>query len=342
MKTHYLYLDIVRCLACLLVVLMHSMLGGDNAVGYVYSIANTLAMPCNALFFMTSGALLLPVKSSGHEFLKKRLMRIIIPCLLWTVLYNISHVIMGDYSLEMAATNLLNIPFSSKGYGILWFIYVLIGLYILSPIISPWLNNTSRRSIEWVLSIWALTLVLQIVRNFICVPANEEHMFYYFGGYAGYFLLGYYIHHYDIRINSVLLIVLALLPFFVNYVLHFPLLEFIDSWSVLGYLSLFTALASASIFMLVKKYTPLCTNTMMADTVTRFADYTFGVYLVHIIVRNIISRFLWISQYGCIAELLMVWGLTTCFSFLLVGILSHLPLARFIVGGRNIRKNCDK
>ena len=32
---------------------------------------------------------------------------------------------------------LLSIPFATQGHGILWFMYTLIGLYIVSLIISP-------------------------------------------------------------------------------------------------------------------------------------------------------------------------------------------------------------
>lgn len=91
MKTvRYYYLDIIRCLACLLVVVMHSMRGGDNANAVVYVALDTLAKPCNALFFMASGALLLPVKTNGREFLKRRLGKIILPCLIWTLVYNVT------------------------------------------------------------------------------------------------------------------------------------------------------------------------------------------------------------------------------------------------------------
>ena len=79
MKTvRYYYLDIIRCLACLLVVVMHSMRGGDNANAVVYVALDTLAKPCDALFFMASGALLLPVKTNGRSVALARLFGLVL------------------------------------------------------------------------------------------------------------------------------------------------------------------------------------------------------------------------------------------------------------------------
>ena len=41
----------------------------------------------------------------------------------------------------------------------LWYLYMLIGLYIIMPIISSWLTQASRKEIKTVLYIWGVTLV---------------------------------------------------------------------------------------------------------------------------------------------------------------------------------------
>lgn len=60
-----LSIDILRIIACLMVVLMHSPMPGDGAVenGAFLTAMSYLTSPCVPLFFMVSGALLLNVTS---------------------------------------------------------------------------------------------------------------------------------------------------------------------------------------------------------------------------------------------------------------------------------------
>ena len=79
------YLDILRVLACLLVILIHTPIrqfdiyyNTPSIAGAVYTVL--VAVNCN-LFFMITGALLLPVTMSDKRFLKRRL-RVIVPPLI--------------------------------------------------------------------------------------------------------------------------------------------------------------------------------------------------------------------------------------------------------------------
>lgn len=60
MKQRDLSLDIIRLLACAMVVVMHSPIPTDSANGIILSTISYLTTPCIGLFFMVSGALLLP------------------------------------------------------------------------------------------------------------------------------------------------------------------------------------------------------------------------------------------------------------------------------------------
>lgn len=80
-------LDLIRVIACLMVVLMHSPLPSENANGSFLGIISYATAPCICLFFMVSGALLLPVKGSTSSFLKRRLGKIIGPTLVWSLIY---------------------------------------------------------------------------------------------------------------------------------------------------------------------------------------------------------------------------------------------------------------
>ena len=71
MRQRDLSLDIIRVVACVFVVAMHSPMPSDNANGVFLVALSYFTAPCIGLFFMVSGALLLPVKEEYPTFLKK-------------------------------------------------------------------------------------------------------------------------------------------------------------------------------------------------------------------------------------------------------------------------------
>lgn len=69
-------LDITRIVACLMVITMHAPIPNENAIGIFNAALSYYTAPCIGLFLMVSGALLLPIKGNGIEFLKKRFARL--------------------------------------------------------------------------------------------------------------------------------------------------------------------------------------------------------------------------------------------------------------------------
>lgn len=75
-KERLYHADVVRIVACLMVVLMHSPMPGDKLIPVFTSGLTYLTMPCIGLFFTLSGYLLLPVKVSPSESFKWSMGRI--------------------------------------------------------------------------------------------------------------------------------------------------------------------------------------------------------------------------------------------------------------------------
>ena len=195
-KKRIIYLDVVRVVACLMVILQHSpmpSLGEVNSV--LLSATSFLSYPCVPLFFMVSGALLLPVEhpSSGSLlFIRKRISKILFPTLFWTFFYLVVRMIVKDQPIGWV--NILSIPFSPQGHGFLWFMYVLVGLYLIAPIISHWLRQSSKKELEFYLALWFMTLSFTHLENILYISEGYNNVLYYFSGYIGYFVLGYYLH----------------------------------------------------------------------------------------------------------------------------------------------------
>ena len=142
-------LDMLRVISITMIVFMHAPRPG-SAPGFVLSGVSYLTAPGLVLFFMISGALLLGNSLSTKEFLKRRLSKVVFPTLFWTIFYLI-YAAASSHGLDTKEmlTNVLSIPFSAQDHGVLWFMYTLVGLYLLTPILSKWLKNTSKRELSF-------------------------------------------------------------------------------------------------------------------------------------------------------------------------------------------------
>ena len=118
--------DILRTLACLMIVAMHSPLAGDTASSnsMFLTTLSYLTAPGIGLFFILSGALLLPVKEETSLFLRKRLGKVIWPTVFWSFFYLLAEYLLNGQSLSIR--KFASILFSAQGHGILWFMYTLI------------------------------------------------------------------------------------------------------------------------------------------------------------------------------------------------------------------------
>ena len=135
MKRNYSF-DIIRIIAMVLIIIMHSPIPGIGTPGIILSTISFLTAPGIGLFFMISGALLLGNNSPQTYFLKHRFSKVVWPTLVWTIIYLIVNCIEEPLSAKNLAKTICSIPFEKQGHGVLWFMYTLAGLYLLTPILS--------------------------------------------------------------------------------------------------------------------------------------------------------------------------------------------------------------
>lgn len=250
LKERIYALDWIRVLACLMVIFVHSPMPIENNPNGTFLVMNSyLTAPCIGLFFMVSGALLMPVKMNTREFLKKRFMKVCIPAFIWSIFY----VILTQNSLVGFVKAFLSIPFSAQGTGVLWFIYTLMGLYLLAPILSRWLEKTTKKELEFYLFLWLIYMCYPLLKGFFTINDSNTGILYYFSGYAGYFLMGYYVNKYyqSIRIKFLLLpVMISLAAPLVCKVMRWE----VDFYQVFYYLSIFVCIQALMWFVIIRKY----------------------------------------------------------------------------------------
>ncbi|WP_195630397.1 acyltransferase [Bacteroides finegoldii] len=318
-----LYLDIIRLIACLMVIVMHAPMPGVAAEthGAFLVQSSYFTAPCVPLFFMVSGALLLPCKEgvSAGKYLKNRMGKIICPAVIFSLFYI---ALSGNWQ------SVWSIPFSAQGHGVLWFVYTLAGLYLLIPIISPWLRNASKGEVELYLGVWFVTLLYPYLCKVFFVNTDVTGILYYFTGYSGYFLFGYYLKNYSISLKWLVPLAFAMLPLPVfNKVLGWNL----DFYSAFWYLSAPVAVMTAAWFC-VMKY--LFDRVSVYNFLTQISNLSFGIYLLHIFVMRQLLWNWWIIQEvdNYYLQTLIIVLLVFMISFIVCLLISKLPLSQYIIG----------
>lgn len=321
-------LDIIRILACLMVVTMHAPMPNENAIGIFNAALSYYNAPCIGLFFMVSGALLLPITGDGIDFLKRRFTKIAGPTIFWSIFY-IACRYFFDGTSEGIAKSILSIPFSPQGHGVMWFMYTLAGLYLIAPIISAWLERASKKEIEIYLSIWILTTCYPLLKLFLTTQTGETSILYYLSGFAGYFLLGYYLKKYPKAISYTILlpaIIIAICTPIVCKILHFE----VNMYDMFWYLSIFVVVMAIGWFCLIN-------NKVQAydgRNIPLVSNLSFGIYLTHIFVMRYILWELDIIQNinSYIIQTIIVIIATFIGSLILCYAIARLPFAQYIIG----------
>lgn len=333
MKRDYSF-DVIRIIAMMLIIIMHSPIPGIGTPGIILSTISFLTAPGIGLFFMISGALLLGNNMSQKDFLKHRFSKVVWPTLVWTIIYIIVNYINEPLSAKELAKTICNIPFEKQGHGVLWFMYTLAGLYLLTPILSRWLKNASKKDLEFYLLLWAITLLFPYLKLILKITTDVTGILYYFAGYSGYFLLGYYLKQYVLPqgiskskiIACVCSIIVCILIVFAAKKINPDIRIGYLFW----YLSMPVAIMATAYFLLFSK---IHVFEQSKSLISKISSLSFGVYLCHILVMR---SFLWnikiIPDSGSLLSIPIVAFLTIILSWILVYLLSKLPFSKFVIG----------
>lgn len=331
MKTRNIHYDIMRVVACMMIVGMHAPIPSNNANSIFLNITSYCFAPGLCLFFVLSGALLLPVKTDTRTFLKKRLGKVVFPTLCFTFLYLGLKYITGQ-SVDFLSS-VLSIPFSAQGYGVLWFMYTLVGLYLLAPVISRWLEYASKREMEFYLGLWIITLCYPILRLFVQVNESATGILYYFTGYAGYFVLGYYLNKYPDAVSFKRLVLPVSLSVIAPIACKLLNIQ-VDFYDMFWYTSIFVMVLTVGLFWVLTKIPVGGGNNKVTNLITLTSNLCFGIYLSHIAVMRYgiwkIDFIANISNYYL--QWILVGILSFCFSWLLSFCISMLPFGSYIIG----------
>lgn len=227
-----------------------------------------------------------------------------------------------------------SIPFSNQGHGILWFMYTLIGLYLISPILSRWLEQVSKHELEFYLMLWGVTLCFPLLSMFVETNLSNTGMLFYISGYVGYFVLGHYLSKYPDALSLKVMAVPTMIAIATPVAFKALHIE-VDFYSVFWYLSIFVAILTVAMFKIfTMKSIKLEKGTVAERIITTTSGLSFGIYLIHI---AIMCSFLWKQEWIInINNYILQWAVIVLLTFILswmaAYMISLLPFGDWIVG----------
>lgn len=335
------YLDSLRVLATIAVILIHvatpvmNMNFGRNtgfwSIGVVINNLVRFAVP---LFLVLSGATLLTKQYSLVEFYKKRMSRVLIPFLFWLPAYWVFRWFMlreweRPYRFDAIVrwgTDL----FVREGVSVhLWFVYMILLLYLFIPFIAIILKSASRKSIVIFLVVWMLINHLQLfgVFNIGSFSLLFQKLYGYML-YIGYLVLGYYLHTLNSQYRLSRISAFKLYIFTVVIASLFTFYLSVQSGkqtlTVMNTFTLNTLLQVVAVYFLLKNIE--FKNKYLVRFIQTISNYSFGIYLVHIMVISLFFRIgiFWTMAHPLISVPLVLF-ITLITSFIVVFLLRKIP-----------------
>lgn len=334
-RVREVWLDWLRVLACFMVMLTHSTepfyLGGEGSriltAGDAVWVAifDVLSRSAVVLFIIASSYLQFPLHYSTKEFFRRRAVRVLVPFLIWTLIYAL---VWGE-PVQNFKDLVWNFNYSA---GHLWFVYMMLGLYLLMPLLSPWAEKIGRKELGLYIGIWLFTTLLPFFRAWLGGSApviygpsgipnpakyplwgeaswNAYGLFYYFSGMIGYLLVGLYFRRFVPELSWKKTLAIALPCFTVGFAIGvggflagvwadsggvFPLegpVGLAALWEI-PWLndSLGVALMAIALVLIFRKFH--CESRFYRAVVLPVSQASYGMYLSHMLVLGLVSAWL--------------------------------------------------
>lgn len=310
-KSRVVYLDLLRIVACLCVIGIHvsaqnwhvtDVRSFEWNVMNGYDVIVRFGVP---VLVMISGVFFLdPLKKiTIKQIYAKYILRITVAYIFWSAFYAVFTFFLEGQPFSPAAIGTIMNSFLASHYH-LWFLPMLIGLYMIIPVLRFITKNEGSRKIlkYFLILFFVYEIIRWTVLQFDILPNYESLKsiltrvpIEWATGFVGYFILGYYIYHFPIskkRQNvSYVLGIIGLLTAILGSSVYSvqkgePTVFFLEN----NFISTF--LVSAGVFVLFKyKISKITFTERKIKMITNVSSYTFGIYLVHVFYLKSLNTF---------------------------------------------------
>lgn len=247
------------------------------------------------LFLMLSGSLLLQSSKADEPikvFLKKRFARIGIAFVFWSAIYFVwSYYVDG---VTLTARSITRSLLQGGPYYHFWYIYLIMGLYLITPILRAVVNYPDRKLTRYLIILWFVGASVPPLLQLITGLAVDNTLL-LLGGYIGYFVLGTYLIGVEVKTKTlrVLFVTCVILTFVGLFMMNFPFHSSGNYYFFDGYMSMTVILGSVAAFLLLSKVRsdwPGNSKPWFNRLVHAISENTLPIFFLHPIVLDLINR----------------------------------------------------
>ena len=344
------YIDILRVVSMFFIVMIHVVYQSFEILpvtGFEWNTLNvydSLSRWSVPIFVMISGALFLGKDKPLKVIFRKNIIRLITSFFFWSVVYALIFYI----RYRNAISTWVQI---FTGHYHMWFVIMIIGLYLVVPIL---------RKIAESKEITKLFLILSLIFASV-IPMIQTMLGFFFGepivtirsvlssvvdnfymklplGYAGFFVLGYALNRYDISKKLEYTIYALGAAGAIFTIVGTSVRAAQTNTAFTGFYNYTTpnvAVMAIAVFVLFKKHYHIKNADSVAQKLIRaLSKYSFGIYLVHLAVIEFMNTTLHITpaSFNPIISTLLICISSALISVLISAALNHIPiLKKYIV-----------
>ena len=330
-------LSTARVLACIAIVILHTVFASNEYFSDTLTASENLfsrivennMMWAVPTFVMVTGALQLrkDKKLTYKKLYGKYVLRILVALISCCIVFRTFDIIMDG---EVFTINNLCLCFSElitgECWGHLWYLYLLIGLYVLLPFYRMIAANSTDKELLYLAGTFFVFISL--------IPLTEElgiHIGFYISEsiiYPLYLFLGYMIFDAHIRVSipaSIILVTAStsciILLDYLKYSLAFDI-----PTCVFGYSSPLVILQAVGIFALICESKQKKSKAFRIG-ITTFDECSFGIYLIHMVFVRFLFRYMEFNPYNEIAIIILPAAivLILIISFIITYALRRIP-----------------
>ena len=299
-KKRIAYMDFLKFISCLGVVIFH--VASETWYSYEYFKIDNLWIIDNTykgllystlpVFVMITGANILDREISIRKIYAKYIPRVLFFLLVWgEIYYAFQYRVFNLNSIFKCLENIL----CGKAYTHLWYLYMLLGLYLITPVVSIVCRNANKSQMQYLM---VLLFVFAFVARYLeavfpSVVELKDALYLSFPNFLLFYIGGFYCKKYSISKSQKIVlyistaIILGALIIYSNYeslIRNVPV-------ETIGVLHLGNCLLSFSSFVIAKDMSKIIEDCRFITIINNFINpLNFGIYLIHFIVIKVLAE----------------------------------------------------
>lgn len=243
------------------------------------------------VFVMISGAILLSTHKeygSATDFYSRRLSRLGIPILFWTLFFllltNVKSIISGhSVDLKEIGMNLL----AGRPYAHMWYLYMVFGLYLFTPFLRKVAKHSTDSEMKLLVFLLMMISFLAVLTNDIKLHHSTIFIF-MFPAYLAYFFAGHLILRSSFNVKTRSLIMLILVFGILTALGQYGSEKY--GWGISFHDNFSITMIPLSICVMLLVKNIHAKVDMGVGVRNSLASFTLGAYLIHPVIVTVIVK----------------------------------------------------